>query len=344
MSHLQTKRSSRTTITDVARQAGVSISTVSRVLNQSAPVTSELESRVKAVIDELGYRPQTAARALAGRKTDTIGLLLSEIGPDFYPFMIRGIEAAARENQFNLLINVAGKDTTGNGVSFTLGEHNTDGVLVFPSSLPDKEIIRLHKNDLPVVLVQRPSPAGLQIPCVTIENRCSARNLIDHLIEVHGYRHIAFLAGPEDHEDANQRELGYRESLAAHGIPFDPKLKANGRFKWQASHEAVEAWLQDGVEFDAIFACDDQSAVGAISAVRQAGLSVPEDIAVVGFDDSEISRYLSPPLTTVRVPIMEIGRAATLQLINLIQGNVPVFSKEFATELVIRRSCGCSNV
>lgn len=341
MSLSRAKRPSRTTITDVARQAGVSISTVSRVINQSAPVTSELESRVKAVIEELGYYPQTAARVLAGQRTNTIGLLLSEIGPDFYPFVIRGVESAAREKQFKLLINVADAGTD-NGVPFTLGEHNTDGVLVFPASLPDEEIKRLHKNDFPVVLVQRSSPEGLQIPCVSIENRHSARKLVDHLIEVHNCQRIAFLAGPENHEDSNQREIGYRESLDAHNIPFSPDLLAKGDFKKKISQDIISDWLLSGVEFDAVFACDDRSAVGVISALTRAGLRVPEDVAVVGFDDAEISRYLSPPLTTVHVPIMEIGRVATQMLIDLILDERPVISKEFETELVIRRSCGCN--
>lgn len=343
MSPSRQKRSSRITITDVARQAGVSISTVSRVLNQSAPVTPELESKVQAVIDELGYRPQTAARVLAGHKTRTIGLLLSKIGPDFYPFVIRGIESAARERQFKLLINVAATDTAnGNGVPFTLGEQNTDGVLVFPASLPDKEIIRLHKNNFPIVLVQRSSPPGFELPSVTIENRRISRKLVDHLIEVHGYQRIAFLAGPEDHEDAKQRKIGYRESLDAHNIPFRPELYAQGNFRKQTSQDIIGEWLLRGVEFDAVFACDDRSAVGVMSALHHAGLDVPEDVAVVGFDDAGISRYLSPPLTTVHVPIMEIGRVSAQMLIDLVLDESPVTSKEFETELVIRRSCGCS--
>lgn len=343
MSPPHLKRSSRVTISDVAQKAGVSISTVSRVLNQSAPVTSDLAAKVQAAIVDLDYRPQMAARVLAGQRTNTIGLLLAEIGPDFYPFVIRGVEAAVRERQFKLLINLADLDAVqDNCIPFTLGGHNTDGLLIFSGSLPDEEIVRLHKSNLPLVLVLRPSPEGLQLPCVTIENRCSARELVDHLIEVHGCRRIAFLAGLENNEDATQRDLGYRESLEAHSIPFLPELWARGYFSKKTSYDIVSDWLANGVEFDAIFASDDRSAVGVMSALMKAGRRVPDDVAVVGFDDAEISRYLTPPLTTVRVPMTKIGRESVEILVDWIAGERSIASKKFETELVIRRSCGCS--
>jgi len=315
---------------------------VSRVINQSAPVSSNLENKVKAAIAELDYRPQTAARALAGQKTHTIGLLLAEIGTDFYPLMIRAIEAEARKNHFNLLINVAGDDTSIEGeIPYTLGEYNSDGVLVFPASLSDDELYRMHLNNFPVVLVQRRPPAGLEFPCITIENKLPARKMVDHLIEVHGFRRIAFLSGLADHEDARRREQGYHESLESHGIPYDPTIVAQGYFQKQASQDAVCEWITAGFEFDAIFACDDISAIGALSALNRAGLNVPNDVAVVGFDDIEVSRFLSPPLTTVKVPIQEIGRAAIQQLLAFMNGEVPDMCTHFETELVIRRSCGC---
>lgn len=337
------KNSSQNTIKDVAQRAGVSISTVSRVLNQSAPVSPDLVTKVKTAISEMGYRPQTAARALAGRRTKTIGLMLAEIGTDFYPLMIAGIESEARKNRFNLLINVVGEDVMEmEEIPFTLGEHNTDGLLVFPASLSDKELIRLHENDFPIVLVQRTPPEGLQIPSVTIENRQKSKEIVDHLIEVHGYRRIAFLSGLDMHEDAGQRERGYRDSLAGHGIPFDPQLQAQGYFQKKESQETVNDWLARGVQFDAIFAGDDISAIGALSALNQAGVRVPEEVAVVGFDDVEVARYLSPPLTTVTIPIEEVGRVAIRKLLQLIQSGATERYTKLETELVIRRSCGCS--
>ncbi len=338
------KSNSQNTISDVAKAAGVSISTVSRVINQSAPVSPELEAKVKSAINQLDYRPQIAARTLAGRKTKTIGLVLAEIGTDFYPLVIAGVEEEAHRNKYSLLISVTTERSIPDPeevIPFNLGDHYTDGLLVFPASLSDDELRRKHAKKFPIILIQRTPPPGLQIPHIKIENKNSARKLVDHLIEVHGYKRIAFLAGIAEHEDAKLREQGYLESLAAHNIPFDPRLKTRGNFQKKDSQEAVKHWLDEGLDFDAIFACDDISAIGALSALNQAGLRVPEDIAVVGFDDVEIARYLSPPLTTVAVPIEELGRIAMQQLLSLIQTGSADPVIEISTELVIRRSCGC---
>jgi len=342
MNETGTRPHSNKTISDVANWAGVSISTVSRVINQSAPVSPELEEKVKTAIVELEYRPQTAARTLAGRKTNTIGLMIAEIGTDFYPIMIAGVEDEARKNKYNLLISVAMDEMAPQEViPFTLGDNYTDGILAFPASISDAELLRQHSRNFPVVLVQRTSPPGVEIPSVTVENKNSARKMVDHLIEVHGYKRIAFLAGIEEHEDAILREMGFRESLDSHNIQFDPKLKAQGHFQKRESQEAVNLWLQQDVEFDAIFACDDISAIGALSALNQAGVRVPEDVAVVGFDDVEVVQYLSPPLTTVAIPIEELGRIAMRQLLSLIRTGSAEPIIEVETELVIRRSCGC---
>jgi DNA-binding LacI/PurR family transcriptional regulator len=159
---------------------------------------------------------------------------------------------------------------------------------------------------------------------------------------VHCYRRIAFLRGPENHEDSYWRELGYREALEAHRIPFDPTLVATGGFHKGMAQVAVGQWLRDGVEMDAVFAGDDESATGVITALRQAGKRVPEDIAVVGFDDVHMADYLMPPLTTVRAPIERTGREAVRQLVRLIRTGQAEPLVLLPTELVIRRSCGCN--
>lgn len=334
---------SRATITDVAREAGVSIATVSRVINQTALVAPETVAQVQAAIAKLNYRPQSAARVLASQKTSTIGLLLPEISGDFLSPLLRGIEAEARQNGFGLLVYATqGGDAVSTTRPQPLGEHNTDGVLVFVNSLPEEELLRLNQIGFPVVLIHRSSPEGLNIPCVTIENKHSAQMMIDHLIEVHGYRRIAFLTGQEGHEDSYWREMGYRESLASHGILFDPRLVSVGGFNRETAQAATESWLRGGLEFDAIFAGDDDSAIGVLTALSQAGKRAPEDVAVVGFDDIALSRYLTPPLTTVRAPTEQVGCEATRQLVRLIRGEAVDPLVLLPTELVIRQSCGCA--
>jgi DNA-binding LacI/PurR family transcriptional regulator len=223
-----------------------------------------------------------------------------------------------------------------------LGEHNTDGLLIFTDSLDEAGLTRLYQLGFPMVLLHRSPPASLNIPCVTFENKSGSRKLIDHLIEVHGRRHIAFLAGPEGNEDSHWREMGYREALEAHGLPFDPALVARGGFDQVQAQKSVESWLEQNMEIDAIFSGDDEAGIGTLTALQWAGKQVPEDIALVGFDDIDVSRYLVPPLTTVRAPIEQAGREAAGQLIQLIQTGRADPLVLFPTELVIRRSCGCN--
>jgi LacI family transcriptional regulator len=342
-SQFASKTRSRPTIADVARQAGVSTATVSRVINQTASVAPETAAQVEAAIASLNYRPQAAARGLASQKTNTIGLLLTEISGDFFSPMLRGIEAETRENGFSLLIyTTGGGNTTSTNRLHPVGEHNTDGVLVFVDGVPSAELVRLNQIGFPAVLIQRSCPKGLIIPCVTIENKRGARMLVDHLIETHGYRRIAFLTGQEGHEDSHWREMGYRESLAAHGIPFEPGLVSVGGFDRAKAQATIESWLRQDLEFDAVFSGDDESAIGVLAALGQAGKRVPEDVAVVGFDDIYLSRYLTPPLTTIRAPIEQVGREAARQLVRLIRGDRADPLVLLPTELVVRRSCGCT--
>jgi len=333
----------RATIADVAQRANVSIATVSRVINQTAPVADETAERVRAAIAALHYVPRAAARSLASSRTNVVGLLVPKISGSFFPAQLRGIEGGARENGFGLLIYCTQdrKEAAG-GMRRPVGEHNTDGLLVFTDSLDEEELVRLHEIGFPMVLLHQSPPAGLDIPCVTFENKDGARRLVEHLIEVHGYRRIAFLRGPEEHEDSYWREMGYREALAEHDIPLTPELVGFGSFDQAQAQAAVEAWLAAGVEMEAVFAGDDEAASGAIIALQRAGRRVPEDVAVVGFDDSPLSRHLTPlPLTTVRAPIEQSGYEAARQLVRLIRTGEADPLVLLPTELVIRRSCGC---
>lgn len=331
----------RATISDVARMAGVSISTVSRVVNGTAPVAEDTVAQVNRAIQALQYAPHAAARTLAGRRTDTIGLLLPEISGAFYAPLIRGIETAARESGFDLLIHSAPTGTRSRHAQLPLDEHNTDGLLVFTGRLTDQELAQLHARGFPLLLLYRSSPADLSIPAVIQENKAGARQAVEHLITVHGCRRIAFLAGPPDNEDSYWREAGYEEALRRHDIPVDPALRGVGQFDEEVGREAVGAWLEQGLVFDAIFAGDDETASGAILALRQAGVRVPEDVAVAGFDDVPFARLLVPPLTTVRAPIESIGVTAARNLIDLIHGEPVEQVTLLPTEFVIRQSCGC---
>ena len=326
------------TIADVARHADVSIATVSRVLNGTTPVQADKADRVRLAMEELQFVPRHAARVLASKRTNTIGLLLPEISGDFFSPMLKGIEAAAHEAGYDLLVHSTQQVEAARR---RLGEHNTDGLLIFTNSLAPSELHRLHSLNFPIVLLHQTPPDSLDVPVIAIENKDGAAMLTDHLIHEHGRRHIVYLRGPEGHEDSVWRERGYREALESHAIAFDSTLIASGGFDDEEAFTAIQRLLADGVAFDAVFAGDDDAAIGAMRALKLAGRDVPQEVSVVGFDDVPFARYLSPALTTVRAPIEQVGREAVRQLTRLINGEQAETLTLMRTELVIRESCGC---
>ncbi len=332
----------RSTIRDVARLANVSITTVSRVLNNSGQVDEDTAERVRNVVATLKYTPHSAARTLASRRMDTIGLLLLDIGGEFYTPLLRGIETAASQSGFDLLIHSTSTFLSGKSNHHSLGEHNTDGLLVFIDALDEAELTRLHEIGFPVVLMHQSPPPKMDIPVITIDNRSGSQKTVDHLIEVHGRRRIVFVQGPEGNEDSEQREAGYRQSLKKHDLPFDQALVIRGGFDANLAYAALKGFLATGIPFDGIVTGDDDNAVGVLQALRENGKKVPEDVSVAGFDDTLFARLLTPPLTTVRAPLGQVGEEAVHQLIHLIRGEPAAKRIKLPVELVIRQSCGCT--
>ncbi len=339
---MNSRKLQRATISDVARLAGVSISTVSRVMNDTAPVADETETRVRNAVRLLDFTPQAAARTLAGRKTNTIGLLLPELGSSFFVPTLRGIEAAVREAGMDLLIFTFGAaPQVRKQMRQPLGEHNTDGLLVFSNLLDTAELVRMQQRGFPIVLLHRSAPKGLPIPSVRFDNHSGARQAFDHLIHVHGRRRIIFLRGPEGNEDSAWREVAYRDALEENGIAFDPALVAAGGFNEMQGEAVMSQLIANGVKFDAVFTGDDEAAAGVIMALRRAAVRIPEDVAVIGFDDMSFVRHFSPSLTTVRAPIEAASYLAARQLTRLIHGDEADLATILPVELVMRQSCGC---
>jgi LacI family transcriptional regulator len=291
---------------------------------------------VLAAVSMLNYRPNAAARSLAARRTYALGLTFHTIDGDFFQHMLRGAEEAASQQGYTLLIYT----TRDANKRVELGKHNTDGVIVFADSQTERQLAEYAAAGFPVVLLHRSAPAGMKMPVVTVENKNGARAMTDHLIENCGRRRIAFLRGPDDQEDSYWREMGYRESLAAHGLGFDPQIVGPGDFVIERAQETVRGWLEARLPIDAIFAGDDESALGAMMALQERGVRCPEDVAVAGFDDIRLARFLNPPLTTVRAPIEAAAAEAVYQLVKLIHGEPAAPMTLLATELVVRESCG----
>jgi len=194
-----------------------------------------------------------------------------------------------------------------------------------------------------MVLVHRTPPPNLSIPSVTVENVQATEQLVEHLVKVHGKRRILFLRGPVYQEDAMRREMGYRFALRANGIPVDENLILNGDFERNIAYEAMNDFLGNGrqVAFDAVFTGDDDAAIGALKSLHEHGIRVPEDVAVIGFDDLGFAPFLNPPLTTVRAPTERVGQIASEQLFSLLENQSSDGAIILPTEIVFRRSCGC---
>ena len=335
-----TRRSSSVTIRDAAREAGVSVATISRYINQSARVSSDTAERIDIAITELNYKPHAVARQLATQKTMAIGLLLTNVYNNFFAPLISGIEAVVKQNGYNLLVAIHQSDVSSN-TELPISANNTDGMIVFANSLKDEDIISLNQEGYPMILIYRSTPEGYRLPSVNIENRIATHQLIDHLIKVHGKRQILFMCGPEDQEDSYWREIGYMQALEANGLECNPKLVICGGFERQIAYREMINFLTKNREFDAVFSGADDSAIGVMSALRESGYRIPEDVSVIGFDDLQLSAFLTPPLTTVKAPTELVGRMAAQQLFDLIAGKDVETTTVLATEIVMRRSCGC---
>jgi DNA-binding LacI/PurR family transcriptional regulator len=329
----------RPTIHDVARAAGVSKSTVSRVLNDRGYASSETIARVERAVAELNYIPQASARGLVSQQTNTVGFAVNDLSTLFIPPLLSSIESTIRTAGYKLLIATVGHQAE-SASGLPLGPHNTDGLVAFADAYSDRQIVQFCEQGYPVVLLHRSPPAGVECPCVNIENTSSTRALINHLIRVHHTRRIVFLRGPKDQQDSLEREEGYRQALAENDLAVDPALIAVGGFNADIAEQVTHELLDASVPFDAVFAGDDEAAVGVIRALKDRSLSVPEDVAVVGFDDDYRAADIDPALTTVSVPFNEIGEEAAQALISYIEHG-HITSNVVSTEVVIRRSCGC---
>jgi LacI family transcriptional regulator len=338
-----TRRSpSSVTIRDVAREAGVSVATVSRFINKNAPVSTEVAERLHEVMSQMRYVPHAAARNLASRKTRVIGLLLNNLHNDFFVPLLNGVEAVVRQKGYNLIVATYHANSRDH-MQPPIGPHNTDGLLVFSDGLVDDDLASLNSKGFPMVLVHRTPPPDVPIPSVTVENIEITRLLVDHLIKVHGKKRILFLRGPVHQEDSARREAGYRAALHENGIPIDENLILNGDFERDVAYTAMNEFLGKNkqIAFDAIFTGDDDAAIGVLKSLHEHGVRIPDDVAVIGFDDLGFAPFLNPPLTTVRAPTERVGKIATERLFGLLENHPSEEVIILPTEIIFRRSCGC---
>ena len=323
------------TIEAVAQAAGVSLSTVSRILNGSAAVSPAKAAAVAAAIAALGFVPNPMARGLAGGRTLSIGVITQALDSPFYGVAMRGIEDALDPAGYSPLFLSGHWNAKAEARCIdVLRSRRVDGLIVLHGRLTDAALKACAKH-LPVVVTGR----DLRAPglfSLNFDNFEGARLATRHLIEL-GHRRIAFIAGDPAHPDANERLRGYQAELAAAGIGFDPALVAPGEFHEQSGLLAVERLFETRQRFTAIFAANDQMAVGAALALHRRAIRIPDDVSLVGFDDLLTSVYASPPLSTVQQPAYELGRLAAACMLQLLAGAVPT-AQAPAPRLVARES------
>jgi len=338
-------RHKRITVEEVARSVGLSAMTVSRVLNNNPNVSEKTRKRVLETSRRLGYTPNQIAKSLVLRKTQTIGVVVPEITHSFFPEAIRGIEEVTYQLGYHLiLMHSAEAAQREEDAIRTLEAKRVDGILISMAQTVDdyrayKEIIR---RGIHVVFFDR-CVAGIGASCVGIDDEESARRITEHLIG-HGYRLIAHLSGPARVSIGAARLRGLRKALKANGVALHEELIVESGFHESGGFDAMRRLLDLPAERRprGVVAINDPAAFGAMKAIAERGLKIPEDIAIVGFSDDIRSELMPTPLTTIRQPAYEVGKRAAQQLFAEIEGtSEPADQITIKSDLVIRRSCGC---
>lgn len=308
--------STTTTLQQVADAAGVSPATVSRFLNGTAKVSGVKRQALERVIEELQYKPNRLAQSLKMGTTRTIGVLTQSLESGYFNKTMVGIEDAIKEAGYAVLV-MSGHwhaDEEAERVELLIGRR-VDGVVILTGNMPDAQIMNFSKR-VPIVAFGR-QLHGERINGFCLDNYGAACEAMEYLLE-QGHRRIAFIAGPADHVDARARLAGYRDTLAAHKIDLVPQLVVPGDFSESGGLLAVNQLLATNQRFSAIFASNDLTAYGARLALYRRGIRVPEDISIIGFDDLDSSMYSTPPLTTVRQPLYDVGLCVGRMMLRLL--------------------------
>lgn len=324
------------TIQDVAKSAGVSVSTVSRVLNGKVDVARETQDRILSVIEDLGFTTNLAARSMRSQKKNLIGLIMPDIAYPFAIEVMKGVNRAIAESEFDLLVYTTG-DVRKTGRAFAekkyvslLTNSISDGVIIVAS------VVAEFNTDEPIVAID-PVMSKPNYPSVHATNYQGSVEAMDYLLSL-GHKRIGYISGRAELESSNRRLLGYRDSLKNAGIPIDEKLIASGEYTTQTGIKCARELFSLKNRPTAIFASNDQMAMGVYQVAQEMGIRIPEDLSLIGFDNIPESKYLG--LTTVDQFISEMGYTATEMLIKIING-IPLQDQTYKTQtkLIVRSSC-----
>jgi len=327
-------------IAEIARRANVSTATVSRTLNQSGPVKAATARKVWRAVTELNYVPNSHARTLVSGRSRIIGVIVSDITNPFFPELLRSFETLAAEKQYDLIVTSTDYETTRMTACLRrMLERKVDGVAMMTSEMDLGVIKELSRRGVPIVFMDV-GQVGPKMSHVMIDYGNGVRQAVDHLAGL-GHKRMAFISGPLELHSARTRRQAFLEGMRGHGIEPDKKLVREGTHTAEGGREAMTALLRLSKRPTAVVCSNDWTAIGALNAIAAAGLRVPQDISLVGFDDIPLASYTNPPLTSVRMSASDVGTVAFRALFGLVSGErVEGDVYQIPTELIARASSG----
>ncbi|WP_462421322.1 LacI family DNA-binding transcriptional regulator [Salinicoccus sp. Marseille-QA3877] len=328
------------TMKDIAKEAGVSVATVSHVINGTKNITEDKKNNILKIIEKYNYVPNSTAKNLRRRSTKTAALLVSSSTDSFVNEMIFGVEKKAREMGYSLLLVNTNEDEVYEEKTINmLYSKMVDGIILSPTS-NNIDYLNKFTKSMPIVLVNRYNEIVKNAPRVTGDNYCIGYDATDHLIE-HGHESIGVIYSVPDVSTTEGRIKGYREALEQNNLPYDENHLEIGYGTVDGGRKAVANLLEREKDITAFFFLNDFMTIGGISKLKEMGLSIPEDIALIGFGDSPASAIIDPPVTNMILPPQEIGMKAFESLARKIDGEKNVDNFEIPASMVIRQSCGC---
>lgn len=330
------------TLTEIAKVAGVSIATVSRVLNKvDHPISEKTRQRILKLAAELNYQPNLVARSLRIDSTNTVGIIVESVTSPFIPPILNGIQDTLKPAGYLSFILNTNDDPDIEIESINmLNNRQIDGILFVAIWDRSPEMVE-QMTTKPHIFIHRHFDSYAD-NCVAVDERWGARLAVSHLANL-GHRRIAFINGPADWDAAIYRHKGYQEELKARGLPYDPHLVTGGGWEYEDGRRGVELFLEKGMSFSAVFAGNDLIAMGAIHALQDRGLRVPQDVAVVGYDNREFTGFARPSISTVVLPAYEMGQASARILLSMMKGELKSSKVvKVRGQLLVRESCGAS--
>lgn len=326
------------TIKDIARETGVSIATVSRVLNNIGGYSKEVEERVLSAVKMLGYRKNETAISLVTKTTKTVGIIMPNSDTSFYVKIIEGIEEEAHARGFSVIVTHAGIGGEGFQKSLDLmAERRVDGIIVFSIFLSKYDLAPIESLNIPIVLVSS-TDTNNKIPSIKVDDYLAAYTAVDYLIK-QGHANIGLAGLSYDDENTSvPRIKGYIDALEKNQIPVKEQFIEYGYFGFQSGRRAMSAYLERKEPITAVFCASDETALGIISICYENHIVVPDDLSVVGYDNSRIAAMVSPPLTTISQPFHQMGKLACLKLLNCVLNGKKITSEIIPFELIERKS------